>query len=104
MKTTLDQEDIQAIAEKVVELIRPMLSKHHDTGKEDNIFDVKSLCEYLKVSKRWIYERTRFHEIPFFRISKQEMRFNKHDIDKWIESAQELIFNNYSGNVKTLKR
>ena len=103
MKTTLETTDIEQIAEKVVELIRPMLSSR-EPRQDDSILDVKGLCEYLKVSKRWIYERTRFHEIPCFKISKQEIRFNKHDIDQWVQSAQELVFNDYSGNVKTLKR
>jgi hypothetical protein len=33
MKTTLEPEDIQGIAERVVELIRPVLSRQPDTGK-----------------------------------------------------------------------
>lgn len=51
MKTTLELEDIQAIAGKVVELIRPMLSGRQDR-QEDSILDVKRLCEYLKVTPK----------------------------------------------------
>ncbi len=104
MKIELESQDIESIAQKVVDMIRPMLSDKQDAGNNDIVFDVKTLCEYLKVSKRWIYERTRFHEIPFFRISKQEMRFKKKKIDEWLEATQEFVFNEYSGNVKTLRR
>jgi len=103
MKIDLESQDIQLIAEKVAETLRPLLA-NKGKGHDDEILDVQGLCDYLKVSKRWVYERTRFSEIPFFRISKQEVRFKKHDVCEWIESRKELIFNDYSGNVKTITR
>ena len=104
MNITLDEKDIQLIAEKVAETLKPLLANQNNDRHGDTILDVQSLCDYLKVSKRWVYERTRFREIPFFRISKQEIRFEKQDIYDWLESRNELIFNDYSGNIKKIKR
>ena len=80
MKAEFETGDIEAIAQRVVELLRPLLSsngKHED----DVIFDVRGLAEYLKVSTKWIYERTQFKEIPFKKI-KGLLRFRKKDIDR----------------------
>jgi len=104
MKIELESQDIQLIAEKVAETLRPLLANKGNDRHDDAILDVQGICDYLKVSKRWVYERTRIREIPFFRISKQEIRFKKQDICDWLESRRELIFNDYSGNIKTFKR
>ncbi len=78
---------IEALAEKikqeVVKELRPLLIKGHQ--EEDTVFDVKGLCEYLKVSDKWVYERTHLNEIPYFKV-KGLLRFRKKDIDQWLES------------------
>ena len=84
MKTELETGDIESIAQRVVELLKPILykdGKHED----DVIFDVRGLAEYLKVSTKWIYERTQFKEIPYQKI-KGLLRFRKKDIDRWLNS------------------
>ena len=85
MKTTLEPEDIQAIASAVMEVIRPMLSGNRRQEAEDIVFDVQGLAEYLKVSHKWIYERTQFKEIPHLKV-KGLLRFRKGAIDKWLDS------------------
>ncbi len=84
MKTVLEPEDIQAIAEKVTEMLKPILVSNGNTKPEsDVIFDVKRLQVYLNVSDKWIYERTHLKEIPHIK-SKGLLRFRKKDIDKWL--------------------
>ena len=82
MKTELEPQDIEAIADKVIEKLKPLIA---DNGrhKEDVIFDVPGLAKYLKVSTKWIYERTQFKEIPYQKI-KGLLRFRKKDIDRWL--------------------
>lgn len=84
MKAELEQTDIEAIALRVVELLKPILS---DAGRyeEDAIFNVESLADYLKVSRQWLYERTHLKEIPHIKIDGQ-LRFRKKNIDKWLDS------------------
>ena len=84
MKTELEREDIQAIAMEVAGVLKPLIARNKRED-EDIIFDVESLAVYLKVSTKWIYERTHLKEIPHKKV-KGMLRFRKKDIDKWIDS------------------
>lgn len=103
MKTTLETTDIEQIAEKVVELIKPMLSRQQDTRQEDTIYDVKGLCEYLKVTPKWIHERTHLKEIPYIKLSNKQLRFKRRDIDKWLESLKTPAIDEYRGKLKVIR-
>lgn len=84
MKIEFEQEDIEAIAHSIVERLKPLfLAKKEKV--DDIIFDVKGLAAYLKVSTKWIYERTHLKEIPHIKVGGF-LRFNKKDINKWIDS------------------
>jgi excisionase family DNA binding protein len=84
LKTELEIQEIEAIADKVIEKLKPLLNNgRHDA--EDTILEVQGLSECLKVSKQWIYERTHLKEIPHLKIDGQ-LRFRKRDIDKWLNS------------------
>lgn len=87
MKTELESKDIEAIAQRVVEVMRPVLSNNSKQKDEDVIFDVKGLSEYLKVDTSWVYKRVSLKSIPHFKVGKYT-RFRKKDIDKWIESQK----------------
>ena len=103
MKTTLETTDIEQIAERVVELIKPMLSRHQDTRQEDTIYDVKGLCEYLKVTPKWIHTRTYLKEIPYYKLSNKQLRFRKKGIDKWLESIKTPELSIYTGKLKAIR-
>jgi len=85
LKTILEPQDIESIAQKVAEVLKPILINIRKAEVEDIIFDVQGLAEYLKVSTKWIYERTHLKEIPYLKIGGQ-LRFRKKDIDKWLNS------------------
>jgi excisionase family DNA binding protein len=78
----ISQEDRRAIAREVMELLKPLLAD----PEGDEVFDVRGLAAYLKVSNKWIYERTHLKEIPHIKI-KGQLRFRKKDIDRWLESC-----------------
>ncbi len=87
MKTELEPQDIEAIAQRVIEKLKPMLS---DNGKhEDNIvFNKNSLSEYLNVSESTINKLISNKQIPHFKIQQGQsggVRFSKKDIDRWIQ-------------------
>jgi excisionase family DNA binding protein len=87
MKVTLEQEDIQAIAEAVIEKLRPLLVSNNGHS-EDRVFDKKGLAEYLNVSLSTINKLVSNKQIPHFKInhgSAGAVRFYKRDIDKWIQ-------------------
>jgi excisionase family DNA binding protein len=85
MKINLEHEDIQAIAQAIMENLKPILLKTQGDSEQSIILDIQGLAEYLKVSKQWIYERTRTKSIPHLKIEGQ-LRFNKNDIDEWLKT------------------
>jgi hypothetical protein len=101
MKTELEPQDIQAIAEKVVELMKPYLLQRTDR-QEDTVLDVPGLCKYLHVTPKWIHERTHLKEIPCYKLSNKQLRFRKKKIDKWLDSLETPVLNQYSGRLKAV--
>ena len=86
MKATLEQEDIEAIALKVAELLKPMLAGN-GRHEEDIVFDKKALSSYLKLSESTINKLVSNKQISYFKIQQGQsggVRFYKRDIDKWI--------------------
>ncbi len=79
MKIEIEPQDIQAIAEKVVEMIRPMLL--FQSKPPDIIMDKKGLSEYLQVDVSWIDKN--LYALPHFKAGKY-VRFKQSLIDKWI--------------------
>lgn len=85
MKIELEQKDMQAIAQEVAEMIKPLLAGCNGKGKDDDVvFDVSGLAEYLKVDKSWVYKQVSLKTIPFFKAGKFT-RFRRPDIDKWVD-------------------
>jgi len=82
MKIELESSDIEQIAQKVVEMVRPMLSSHQDTGKEA-IMDKKGLSDYLQLDVSWIDKN--LYQIPHWKAGKY-VRFKQTKIDQWIEN------------------
>ena len=79
MKTTLDAEDVELIAQRIADIIKPFLPKE----SMDVIFSVEELAGYLRVSPKWVYDHK--HELPCFKPGGL-LRFRKKDIDKKIDT------------------
>ena len=86
MKFEIEPEDINAIAQRVSEVIKPLLSRIEGPGEKDVIFDVKGFAEYLHVDASWIYKQVCLKAIPYFKRGKY-LKFRKKDIDRWIEEG-----------------
>ena len=85
MKSELEAQDIEAIAQRVVELIRPLLIKGQYGEGEDTILDKEALAQYLGVPLWWIYKQVSLKNIPHFKTGKY-LKFKRSKIDKWIDS------------------
>ena len=85
MKAEIDFPDpvIEAIAQRVVESLRPLLVRKQEAP--DAIFTVDQLSEYLGIGKQRVYEAVSLKTIPYFKVGKS-LRFRRSAIDKWIES------------------
>lgn len=100
MKTEFEPEDIKTIAQKVAELLSPLIAKQ-STGKDDAMLDVQGLCDYLHVSPKWVYKRTHLKEIPHHKV-EGVLLFRKRDIDKWVDGYKIPVLSS-SANLKLLK-
>lgn len=84
MKIEIEPHDIQSIAERVIELLKPLLSSTEKYTGEDIVFTVETLAEYLKTDVSWVRKQVSAMTIPFFKAGKY-VRFKKSAIDKWIK-------------------
>jgi len=84
MKFEIEPEDIEAIARRVVEIVKPLVL-HQKQDEKDVIFDVKGLSEYLRVNPSWVYKAVSLKTVPYFKAGKFP-RFRKRDIDRWAEN------------------
>ncbi len=86
MKTELEPQDIEAIAQRVIDKLKPLIAgngKH----EEENIFTPETLSKYLCVDVSWVYRQVSDKTIPYFKNGKY-VRFKKSSIDKWIASHE----------------
>ena len=101
MRIVLEPSDLDAIAEKVIETLRPLLHTDKNNKGEDVNLDVQGLCDYLHVSKKWVYKRTHLNEIPHYKV-EGVLLFRKRDIDKWVDSFRIPVLGS-PGNLKLLR-
>lgn len=85
MKTSLEQEDIDAIAAAVMEMLKPVVAGNGKPNTDDRIFTPETLADYLQVDTSWVYKQVSLKTIPYFKSGKYT-RFKKSAIDKWIET------------------
>ena len=102
MKAEIDFPDpvIEAIAQRVVESLRPLLVRKQEAP--DAIFTTDQLAEYLGVRKQRIYDMVSQSTIPFFKIGKYP-RFKKSAVEKWIDSQSVPVANPLSRSLKVIK-
>lgn len=84
MRLELESDDIEAIAQRVLDVLKPLLSKARISSHEDDIMCVHDLCTYLQVDESWVYKQVSLKSIPFFKAGKYT-RFRRSKIDRWIE-------------------
>ncbi len=95
-------EAYRAIAEMVLEHLRPLLSGSGRSAGEDVIFDKKTLAEYLHVSESTINKMVMNKQIPHFKIQAGQsgaVRFRQRDIDKWIQRQTIPDINPFAGKM-----
>jgi len=84
MRTELEPQDIEAVAQRVLELLSPIITRTNKDMECDDILDVEGLAAYLKVEASWIYKQVQLKAIPYIKTGKY-IRFRKSAIDKHLE-------------------
>ncbi len=70
MKAELEPQDVEEIASKVAEMLRPLLAPKARGRAEDRIFTVEALAQYLGVSPSWVYKALSYRSIPHFKAGR----------------------------------
>jgi excisionase family DNA binding protein len=84
MKSEFELKDIEAIASKIVEALKPIIAANGRCEVEDIIFTPETLAEYLRVDMSWVYKQVSMKTIPYFKSGKYT-RFKKSAIESWIQ-------------------
>ncbi len=90
------------VKDAVREELRTIVSHLNRDRQDDTIFDVPGLCQYLKVTRKWVYEQTHLKAIPHAKIGGQ-LRFRKRRIDEWVDSHSTPAVTEPTGKYKLLK-
>jgi excisionase family DNA binding protein len=89
LKTELEPQDIEVIAQRVLELLKPHLSRNGQHG-EDVLITIDEAAAFLKTSKEQIYQWVNnaqhgLGNFPYLKAGKL-LRFSKNAVLKWLES------------------
>ena len=94
MKTQLESQDIDAIAQRVVELLKSYLLAKDEIKiapappqSKGAYMTVSPLAEYLQISKQTIYNWICKREILYSKIGRR-VRFKREDIVRWSEDKK----------------
>ena len=89
MRTTLEPQDIETIAQRVIDLLMPLIV-NDNSNNEDEILTAFETSEFLKTSKGQIYQwvSNSKHGIGNFSYLKagKQLRFSKKALIQWMES------------------
>ncbi len=84
MKIELEVNDIEKIAERVVEQIAPLL-RQNSKSNDNELMTAEELAGYLKVKKSSIYDKVHNKSIPFLKHGTL-LRFRRKHIDLWLQN------------------
>lgn len=99
MKLDFEDSDLERLALKVAEKLKPLVQSKVTGQDGDKILTVGTLAQYLGVKKSWIYEKVHLKGIPHFKVGKFP-RFRKADIDSWLQSSYTPAVNGISNYIR----
>ena len=90
MKVQFDPQEIESLAQKVAEYLKPLLNQDGGKNLEDELLTVEEAAAFLKTSKGQIYQwvNDAQHELGDFPYLKagRLLRFSKKAIMRWLLS------------------
>jgi len=88
MKTELESHDIEAIASRVCEYLKPLLASSQQ--QPDELLTIDEVANFLKTSKAQIYQWVNqsqhgLNKFPYLKSGKL-LRFSKNEIMTWLKN------------------
>ena len=95
MKTDLEEQDIESIADRVIEKLKPLLSCNGNKAVEDKLLTPEEVAKLLKVKKpqiyAWVNESKYIDDgIPFLKAGKF-LRFSQKAVLKWMQKHKKTV-------------
>ena len=92
MKAELETQDIEAIVEKVIERLKPIISNNGKHEIEDTLMTIDEAAKFIKTSKEQIYQWVNKSQhglgsFPYHKAGKL-LRFSKDEILKWMSNSK----------------
>lgn len=84
MKIELSEQEIDALANKLVTRILPLLKEQLNT--QDEILSLEEACNFLKCKKSWLYKAVQQRKIPAIKTGKY-LKFSKKELEKWLRKC-----------------
>jgi excisionase family DNA binding protein len=53
----------------------------------DDLLTVQDVCDWLKVSRAWVYDEVEAGRLPHLRIGRRLLRFRRRDLDRYLEAG-----------------
>jgi excisionase family DNA binding protein len=90
LKTELEPLDLELIAEKIAERLKPLISVNGKHDRGDALMTIDDAAAFLKTSKNQIYQWVNnsqhgLGDFPYLKAGKL-LRFSKSAILKWLEA------------------
>lgn len=102
IKTTIPEEIISQLADRVVEKLRPVIAS---AGKSepDEIMGVPEVASYLGMAKKWVYDQTAAKTIPHMKFGNI-LKFRRNEIDKWLATLKIPAVKEPGSKLKLIRR
>ena len=90
MKTEFEPSDLELIAEKIAERLKPLMSSNGKDAEQDALMTIDEIATFLKTTKGQVYQWVNnsqhgLGDFPYLKAGKL-LRFSKSAILKWLES------------------
>ncbi len=89
MRLEFDPQDIEAIARKVAECLKPLIARHGQEDGDGEILTADEAAALLKTSKNQIYQWVNnaqhgLGDFPYLKAGRL-LRFSKNDLIRWLK-------------------
>jgi len=85
MRTELEPHDIEAVAQRVAEILAPMIKPTKAQGIEE-LLTPEDLAALLHVDLSWIYKQTQTKTLPHKKLGKY-IRFSRSEVMRHLEKS-----------------
>jgi len=104
MKTELEQKDLEAIADRVAAVLKPVFAALiGKQAEKDCLMNVQELAAYMRVSKQCLYKLTQAKQIPYIKKGNRLLLFRKKEIDKWLDTYNVPMLSSTGKAIRRLK-